>query len=74
MSSALSLVIIADECTDEALRIAKKTRFRKNHRLGLRGWTDLRLAVVDLSRNTVTTNAAGTKLTSVLEGNLALVK
>ncbi len=77
MSSALTLVIIANRCTDEAFKHVKSLRFRKNYRFGLRGWTDLRLAVVDLSRpqgKEVTTNAAGKQLKESLTSNLALAK
>lgn len=77
MSSALTLVIIANRCTDEAFAAVKHTKFRKNFRLGLHGWSDLRLAVVDLSRpdgKNVATNAAGKKLKEALASNLALMK
>ena len=77
MSSALTLVIIANQCTDEAFKRVKSIRFRKNYRLGFRGWTDLRLAVVDLSREAnkaVVTNAAGKQLKETLAGNLALAQ
>lgn len=77
MSSALTLVIIANQCTDEAFKHVKSLRFRKNYRFGLHGWTDLRLAVVDLSRpqgKEVVTNAAGKQLKEALAGNLALAK
>lgn len=77
MSSTLSLVIIANQCTDEARKHAHKTRFRKNYALSLHGWTDLRLAVVDLSRPVeqgVVTNAAGKKLAEPLTRNLELAK
>ena len=71
MSSALSLVIIANRTTEAARKLAKKNRF------GFRGWTDLRLAVVDLSLPTdksVVVNNAGKQLKEVLSSNLALIK
>ena len=77
MSSALTLIIIANRCTDEVFKRVKSTRFRKNYRFGLRGWTDLRLAVVDLSREAdkeVMTNAAGKQLKQSLASNLALAR
>lgn len=72
MSSYLSLVVIADAVDDDVKRIARTTRFRKNFRLGLQGWADLRLAVVDLSHSDVVTNAAGKDLVRTLEANLGL--
>lgn len=77
MSSALSLVIIANHASDEALKLAKKTRFHKEYRFGFRGWTDLRLAVVDLSRPNgagVVVNNAAKQLKDALSSNLALIK
>ena len=70
MSSAISLVIVADSCTQEAAKAVRKTRFRKNFALGIRGWADLRVAVADLSANRVITNAAGKQLKTTLEANL----
>ena len=70
MSSAISLVIVADSCTDEAAKTVRKTRFRKNFALGIRGWANLRVAVADLSANRVITNAAGKQLKTTLEANL----
>lgn len=77
MSSALSLVIVANSADDEALKKAHKARFRKNFKLSLHGWADLRVAVVDLSRaggDRVTFNAAGKGLAKMLTSNLALVE
>ncbi len=77
MSSALTLVIIANRCSDEAFKRVKSIRFRKNFWLGFRGWTDLRLAVVDLSRpqgKEVATNTVGKQLKESLTNNLALAK
>lgn len=77
MSSALTLIIIANQCTDEAFRRVKSVRFRKNYRFGFRGWSDLRLAVIDLSRNSgedIVTNAAAKQLKETLASNVALAK
>lgn len=72
MSSAISLVIVADSCTQEAERIVRKARFRKNFAFGIRGWADLRIAVADLSTKSVITNAAGKQLKQTLEANLSV--
>lgn len=69
MTSYLSLVIIAD-AVDEGLRkTVKKTRFRKNFKLGFEGWADLRVAVVDLATSSIVTNAMGKELRASLEAN-----
>lgn len=72
MSSAISLVIVADSCTEEALRLVRKTKFRKNFAFGIRGWADLRVAVADLSTKRVTTNAMGKQLKQTIEANLSV--
>lgn len=77
MSSALSLIIIADAVSDEAAKRVRKVKFRKNYRFGVHGWADLRLAVVDLSRpagKQVFTNVAGKPLGQTLNQNLELMQ
>ena len=76
MSSALTLVVVANQVDDDAMKLARKAKFRKNYKFSLHGWTDLRVAVVDLSRASgkqVVTNAAGKGLAKMLNGNLALL-
>ena len=62
----LTLVVVADRADDDAWGLLRKTRFRKNFAWGLKGWSDLRLAAVDLSGNRVATNAAGKPLADTL--------
>lgn len=69
MSSNLSLIVIADSVDDDAARLLKKTRFRKNFKLGFEGWTDLRLAAIDLTGRRVVTNGAGKVMKQTLEAN-----
>lgn len=70
MSSNLSLVVIADYVDDDAARLLKRTRFRKNFKLGLEGWTDLRLAAIDLRGKRVVTNGAGKEMKKTLQANV----
>lgn len=73
MFSNLSLVLIADSVAPGVERAVRHVRFRKNHKLGLWGWSDLKVAVVDLSSGEsgrVMTNAAGKNLRANLEANL----
>lgn len=70
MTSYLSLVIVADNVSDEVKKVVRKTRFRKNFALGFRGWADLRLAVLDLSDDSVTTNSQGKEMLATLQANL----
>ena len=69
MTSYLSLVLVADSCDDDAVQAVRKAKFRKNFAYGMRGWADLRLAVVDLQSRSVTTNAAGKQMKPTLEAN-----
>lgn len=76
MSSAISLIIISDSVTDDAIKLAKKTKFRKNYKLSIHGWSDLRLAVVDLSRpagRQVYCNTFGKQMAEMLKANLQLI-
>ena len=72
MSSCISLVVIADDVSEAAMKLARRTRFRKNFAFGIRGWADMRIAVVDVSTQTVQTNAAGKTMKATLEANVAL--
>lgn len=75
MSSGLSLVVVATSADDEALKLARKAKFRKNFKLSLHGWADLRVAVCDLSREKgglVVSNAVGRGLAKMLKSNLEL--
>ena len=78
MFSNISLVVIADAVDESVERAVRKTRFRKNFRWGLWGWSDLRVAVVDVGAadashgGHVMTNAAGKPLRATLEANLGL--
>ena len=66
MCTNLTLVVVADQADDDAWRLLRKTRFRKNFAWGFRGWSDLRLAAIDLSGDRVATNAAGKPLADTL--------
>ncbi len=66
MTSYLSLVVLADAASPEAAKLAQKARFRKNYRLGLQGWADLRVAVVDVGAAKVYANARGRELMPTL--------
>lgn len=75
MSSNLSLIIIAHTVEQGVDALVRRTRFRKNFAWGIRGWSDLRIAVVDLSgasNGRVMTNAAGKPLRATIEANLTL--
>lgn len=66
MTSYLTLVIIASETDEEVDRLVRTTRFRKSFALGFRGWTDLRMALVDLSDCRIIANKQGTDIADTL--------
>jgi hypothetical protein len=70
MSSFLSLVIVADSVDSDVEGIVRRTRYRKNFKWGLRGWADVRLAVIDITAKRVFTNPMGKELKATLEANL----
>lgn len=69
MSSYLSLVVVADKVDEGVARSVRKAHFRKNFLFGLRGWVDLRVAVVDLGRGEIDTNTQGKPLRETLAAN-----
>lgn len=66
MTSYLSLVILAHTVSAPTRRLVAKTRFRKNLKWGLKGWVDLRLAVVDYGSQSVLTNQQGVQMRETL--------
>lgn len=66
MTTYLSLVVIAESADENAARMTKKTHFRKNFLFGLRGWCDLRVAVIDLSNHVIFTNTRGKEMAKTL--------
>ena len=70
MFSNISLVVIARSLGQGVEKAVRKVRFRKNFKWGLWGWSDLRVAVVDMARGRILTNAAGKALRATLEANL----
>jgi hypothetical protein len=69
MSSYVSLVIVANQLEEGLSSVVKKARYRKNFMAGLKGWADVRVAVVDLHARAVYTNAQGKPLAETLSAN-----
>ena len=66
MTSYLTLIVVADAVEDDARDLARRARFRKNFKLGMHGWADLRLAIADLGRGDVITNGQGKPLGQII--------
>lgn len=72
MSSFRTLVVIANSASDEACSLFRKTSHRKNFMWGIRGWSDVRLALIDLSKpqgSRVVCNGAAKRIRKSLEEN-----
>lgn len=72
MSSFRTLVVIANSAGDEACTLFRKTSHRKNFMWGIRGWSDVRLALIDLSKpqgSRVVCNGAAKRIRKSLEAN-----
>ena len=71
MFSNVGLVVLANTISPEAQQIIKKTRFRKNYRLSLWGWTEYQLAAMEVSTNCFYANPAGAGARKIMEQNFA---
>ena len=72
MSSFRTLVVITNSASDEACSLFRKTSHRKNFMWGIRGWSDVRLALIDLSKSQgsrVVCNGAAKRIRKSLEAN-----
>lgn len=72
MCSYVTLVVVADSIDPEAVKLMKRTRYRKNYRLALHGWMEYHVAAMDLSTNSFYSNPAGREAKKTLEQNFGL--
>ena len=71
MFSNVGLIVLANTMEPEAVKLLKKTRFRKNYKLSFHGWTELQLAAMEVSTNCFYANPAGAGARKILEQNFA---
>ncbi len=71
MCSMVTLVILADTIDEDAKRLIRKARFRKNFRLALHGWMEYHIAAMECSTNSFLSNPAGKEARKTLERNFA---
>ena len=71
MFSNVGLIVLANTISPEARKLIQKTRFRKNYRLSLWGWTEYQLAAMEVSTNCFYANPAGAGARKILEQNFA---
>ena len=71
MFSNVGLIVLANTIEPEALKLIKKTRFRKNYKLSFWGWTEYQLAAMNVSTNCFFSNPAGQGARKLMEQNFA---
>lgn len=71
MCSYVTLVVLANTLDPEAVKLIKKTRFRKNYRMTFHGWMEYHVAAMEASTNRFYSNPAGAGARKILEQNFA---
>ena len=71
MFSNVGLIVLANTISPEARKLIQKTRFRKNYKLSLYGWTEYQLAAMEASTNCFFSNPAGKGAKKIMEQNFA---
>lgn len=66
-NSDVTLVIIADRADESAKRCAKKLRRYKSYKLGIWGWTNYRVIILDEEQGELTYNRQGESLRSLFQ-------
>lgn len=56
MYTYLTAIILCDEAEPDAVKLLQKVKKRREFKLSLHGWMELRIAVVDLSTAEISTN------------------
>lgn len=62
MFSYISMVIITERPEQNVLKQAAKFSFKKNFKFSLHGWTEFRVAMLDVSERKITTNSSGKEI------------
>ena len=71
MSSFVTLVILADTITPEAIKLLRESRFGKNVRLALHRWMEYHIASMEISRHSFLSNPAVKEARKTLEANFS---
>ncbi len=71
MVSYVTLVVLANTMDSDAVKLLKKTRYRKNYLLTFHGWMEYHAAAMEVSTNRFFSNPAGGAARKLLEQNFA---
>ena len=71
MSTIITGIYITDKLfTPEALELGRKFKFNKNFALGLKGWCNIQIILVELGTNQIYTNKSGKNLKPIYQAIL----
>lgn len=59
MNSDITLIIIAENCSEDLKKAVKKLRMSKNYKFGLYGWSNFKICVLDLNAGKAFSNYVG---------------
>ena len=62
MFSFITVIFVADEAEDDALKYIRRRKFTKSYRFGLQGSSPLKTAALDIGKETVAANTMGRDL------------
>lgn len=71
MFSYVTLVVLANTIDEDAKRLLKRTRMRRNYRMTLHGWMEYHIAAMECETNCFLSNPAGKEARKTLEANFA---
>lgn len=71
MCSYVTLIVLAETIDEDAKRLIKRTRLRKNFMLTLHGWMEYHIAAMEGQTNCFLSNPAGREARKNLERNFA---
>lgn len=68
-NSDVTLVILAEKIEDDAAKQIKKTKYSKSYRCGFWGWSNFKLAAIELSSGRLFSNRLGSDTKKILAKN-----
>ncbi len=70
MYSYITLVLLCDTIDDDVVKAIRRMHYTKNYKFSIQGYSTVRVAAMDLSNDTIVTNARGREIRKVLENAL----
>ena len=66
MNSDITVIVLADQMDESAIKLIKKTKLSKTYKLGIYGWSNFRLCAMELSSGQIYCNKFGSDLKKIL--------